>query len=251
MLNAGYEHDLSLALKGHELHPIARDGIPLSRIGQLAVPPENGPAGSTSHLLIAPAQRIDVLVQAGAPGSYALQAMPYAQGYPSPTGPVATVVVEGEPLPMTLPTALPPVPLAAIGDDEITGRRDLSFSHIAPEVHDAGHWQEFSFKVDGRAFDPNRVDQQVRLGAVEEWTVTNLAPRDHVFHIHINPFQLTKVNGTALAEPVWLDTAVVAGKGGSITFRSRFLDFTGKYVLHCHMMNHEALGMMQVVEVAP
>ena len=35
----------------------------------------------------------------------------------------------------------------------------------------------------------------------------------------------------------------------SVTLRSRFLDFTGKYVLHCHMMNHEELGMMQVVEV--
>jgi FtsP/CotA-like multicopper oxidase with cupredoxin domain len=38
-------------------------------------------------------------------------------------------------------------------------------------------------------------------------------------------------------------------RNGSITFRSRFLDFTGKYMLHCHMMNHEELGMMQVVEV--
>ena len=32
-------------------------------------------------------------------------------------------------------------------------------------------------------------------------------------------------------------------------FRSRFLDYTGIYMLHCHMMNHEELGMMQTVEV--
>jgi FtsP/CotA-like multicopper oxidase with cupredoxin domain len=56
------------------------------------------------------------------------------------------------------------------------------------------------------------------------------------------------VNGKSLAEPVWLDTAVLP-KSGSLTFRSRFLDFTGRYVLHCHMLNHEELGMMQVVEV--
>lgn len=36
---------------------------------------------------------------------------------------------------------------------------------------------------------------------------------------------------------------------GSITFRSRFLDFTGRLVLHCRMMNHEAVGMTQVVEI--
>ena len=35
----------------------------------------------------------------------------------------------------------------------------------------------------------------------------------------------------------------------ALTFRSRLLDFTGKYLLHCHMMNHEELGMMQVVGV--
>jgi FtsP/CotA-like multicopper oxidase with cupredoxin domain len=37
-------------------------------------------------------------------------------------------------------------------------------------------------------------------------------------------------------------------RSGSLTFRSRFLDFTGKTVLHCHMMNHEELGMMQLIE---
>ena len=62
---------------------------------------------------------------------------------------------------------------------------------------------------------------------------------------------MTHVNGEPLAHPVWRDTVVVP-REGSVTFRSRFLDFTGKTVLHCHMMNHEELGMMQVVEfVAP
>jgi FtsP/CotA-like multicopper oxidase with cupredoxin domain len=32
--------------------------------------------------------------------------------------------------------------------------------------------------------------------------------------------------------------------------QGRFLDFSGRFFLHCHMMNHEELGMMQVVEVA-
>ncbi|MDQ3222629.1 MAG: multicopper oxidase domain-containing protein [Gemmatimonadota bacterium] len=78
--------------------------------------------------------------------------------------------------------------------------------------------------------------------------MTNLDEHnDHVFHIHINPFLLTQVNG----EPVMAveELTVIVPHGGSITFRTRFLDFTGKYVLHCHMMNHEELGMMQVVEV--
>ena len=40
-----------------------------------------------------------------------------------------------------------------------------------------------------------------------------------------------------------------AGKGGSTVIRSRFLDYTGVFMMHCHMLNHEELGMMQSVEV--
>jgi FtsP/CotA-like multicopper oxidase with cupredoxin domain len=50
---------------------------------------------------------------------------------------------------------------------------------------------------------------------------------------------------------VWRDTVVVPrpAKGGSVVIRSRFLDYTGVFMLHCHMMNHEEMGMMQAVEV--
>ena len=36
---------------------------------------------------------------------------------------------------------------------------------------------------------------------------------------------------------------------GSITIRSRFLDYPGKYVYHCHILFHEDKGMMGIVEV--
>ncbi len=56
------------------------------------------------------------------------------------------------------------------------------------------------------------------------------------------------INREKLAVRDWRDTVVVS-RNGSVTLRSRFLDFTGRFVFHCHMMNHEELGMMQVVEV--
>jgi FtsP/CotA-like multicopper oxidase with cupredoxin domain len=248
LLHAGYQDDIFIALEGHELHPIARDGIALERMDSAPVGLPGHDSEHPTAILIAPGQRVDLLVRAGAPGTYELQALPYDQGYASPTGPIAKVVVAGEPRAMKLPTKLPPAPFAAIRDDEITGTRQLTFSAESPENDAAGHWREYKFLVDGRRFDMNRVDHRVRLGAVEEWTVVNLHKDDHIFHIHTNPFQLTKVNGVALPEPIWLDTAVLP-RNGSMTFRSRFLDFTGRYMLHCHMMNHEELGMMQVVEV--
>jgi FtsP/CotA-like multicopper oxidase with cupredoxin domain len=230
-----HEDNLRLGLDGHDLHVIAQDGIAQSEVDRLR------------SLVMAPGQRADVLVQAGEPGTYLLQALPNDEGYPSPTGPLAHVVIEGEPIEMSLPAALPAGPLTPIGDDELTGSRQLTFTSIGPEMPATATYQEFAFLIDGRQFDPKRVDQRVTLGAVEEWTVINDDHADHVFHIHTNPFQVTKVNGEPLATPLWRDTVIVP-REGSLTFRSRFLDFTGKTVLHCHMMNHEELGMMQLIE---
>jgi FtsP/CotA-like multicopper oxidase with cupredoxin domain len=235
IVGAEHESNLRLALDDHQLHPIAFDGIPRARLEGL------------ESLVIAPGQRADVLVQGGAPGTYELQAIANDQGYPSPTGPLAHVVVEGEPVTMSLPATLPASPLTPVGDDEMTGSRTITFTAIEPEVPAAATYQEFADLIDGRRFDPDRVDQSIHLGAVEEWTVVNDDTSDHVFHIHTNPFQVVAVNGEPVTEPLWRDTVIVP-HNGRLTFRSRFLDFTGKTVLHCHMMNHEELGMMQVIE---
>ena len=238
ILNAAYQDDMLLELEKHELNAVAYDGIQLGAMETMK-----------THL-IAPGQRADMLVRAGPPGTYELRALPYDQGHPSPVGPLARVVVSGEPMNMKLPAALPKPPFEAIKDSEITGKRTLVFSATAPEADAAGHWQEFAFFIDGKKFDPNRIDQRVKLGAVEEWTIQNTHTHDdHVFHIHTNPFIVTQMNGKPLATPQWRDTAIVERNGGSLTFRSRFLDYTGIYMLHCHMMNHEEMGMMQTVEV--
>jgi len=38
---------------------------------------------------------------------------------------------------------------------------------------------------------------------------------------------------------------------GYFKMRTRFSDFTGQYVLHCHILAHEDRGMMELVEVVP
>lgn len=238
LLDAAYQDDMLLELEGHELHTIAYDGIQLGAVERFR------------QLLIAPGQRADVLVQAGTPGTYEFRALPYDQGHPSPTGPLARVVVAGEPMPMKLPSTLPRRPLESVKDSEITGKRTVVFSATAPENDAAGHFQEFGFFIDGKKFDPKRIDHRIRLGSVEEWTIVNTHEHDdHVFHIHTNPFEVIAVNGKPLAASQWRDTAIVERKGGSIVFRTRFLDYTGIYMIHCHMMNHEEMGMMQTVEV--
>ncbi len=38
---------------------------------------------------------------------------------------------------------------------------------------------------------------------------------------------------------------------GYFKMRSRFADFLGKFVLHCHILGHEDRGMMQLIQIAP
>jgi FtsP/CotA-like multicopper oxidase with cupredoxin domain len=230
-----HESNLRLALDGHTLHSIAFDGIPAASIE------------ANETLVVAPGQRADVLVQAGEPGEYLLAAVANDQGYPSPMGPLARVIVSGDSLPMELPAALPPSPLVPIREEELTGSRVLTLSVREPEYPPAANYQEFYYLIDGRQFNHDRVDQAITLDTVEEWTIVNEHEDDHVFHVHTNPFQVMDVDGVAPAEPLWRDTVIVPRKG-RLTYRSRFLDFTGKTVLHCHMMNHEELGMMQLIE---
>ena len=97
------------------------------------------------------------------------------------------------------------------------------------------------------------IRQTVALNSVEEWTVYNMNAVQHPFHIHINPFEVVKINGVPV-EPFWSDT-IGLPRGGtpeaptSVTFRTRFSDFSGVFVMHCHILAHEDMGMMQIVEV--
>src|SRR5438552_87220 len=89
--------------------------------------------------------------------------------------------------------------------------------------------------------------QTVALGSVEEWTILNMNPIRHPFHIHINPFEVVSINGAPI-DPYWADTIGLPPNGSptnptSVTFRTRFRDFAGTTVMHCHMLSHEDMGM--------
>jgi FtsP/CotA-like multicopper oxidase with cupredoxin domain len=101
----------------------------------------------------------------------------------------------------------------------------------------------------------NTLNEIAILDAVEEWTVFNLNHVSHVFHIHVNPMYVIKVNGEPV-EPYWCDTVTVPAGGTtsnptSVTFRMRFKEFTGPYLLHNHRLLLSDLGMIQRVTVVP
>ncbi|WP_041233071.1 multicopper oxidase domain-containing protein [Cylindrospermum stagnale] len=49
-------------------------------------------------------------------------------------------------------------------------------------------------------------------------------------------------------ELIWRDTLLVR-QGEPVNIRSRYTLFTGEFVLHCHILDHEDLGMMKFVKI--
>lgn len=231
LLNATSDSFCLLALEGHEFHQIAHDGNPLSEVH------------SEFQLLMGPGERNEVLIQAGSAGTYELRQLLWGTDFQSqPDVQLATVVVEGDPVEeQPLPTAL--IPFEDLREAEVDNHREIHFDvqFDADGVH---------FVIDNQTVDMDRVDQTVKLGALEEWTIYNDSDEWHPFHIHVNEFQVVAINGEPHDARSWEDTRPLPPRG-SITMRSRFIDFTGKYVYHCHILFHEDMGMMGIVEVVP
>lgn len=105
------------------------------------------------------------------------------------------------------------------------------------------------FMVDGREFDPEMDPRSLRLGQTAEWTLKS-KQANHPFHIHVNPFEVATVDSRGAPTTVWRDTLMVrASDPDGIKVRTRYAEHTGCFVLHCHILDHEDLGMMELVEI--
>lgn len=104
------------------------------------------------------------------------------------------------------------------------------------------------FTIDGREFDPTRVDQSVAAGAIEEWTIVNESSMDHPFHLHVWPMQVIEIGDQAIDTPTWQDVVNVPARSQT-RVRIAFENFTGTTVYHCHILDHEDNGMMGVISV--
>jgi hypothetical protein len=93
-------------------------------------------------------------------------------------------------------------------------------------------------------------------GSIYEVTVTGA--NAHPFHVHVNPYQITAMPETSYSNGYfqigdWHDTLLIAdmggGRGGDVTVRMLTDTFTGKMVLHCHILAHEDEGMMAFIQI--
>ncbi len=228
VLNASANGFYNLQLARHQLHMIATDGNPF---------PE---ARTTETLLLGPGERGEFLIQGSAAGIYQLRSIVWAEDIPSQAQPeflVATLISSGAPVePAALPTTL--IDREDFSTSPIDGQRTIVFQENSTAPN---------FAIDDKAFVGDRIDQTVLLGTLEEWVIQNASPEWHPFHIHVNDFQVMTINGRTVPRS-YEDTTPIPPRG-EIVIRTRFTDFTGKFVYHCHILGHEDAGMMGTVEV--
>jgi FtsP/CotA-like multicopper oxidase with cupredoxin domain len=232
ILAANGDRFFLLTLDGHDLHQIAKDGFPF------AAPVVR------NQILLLPGERTEVLVQGGTPGIYALRALAYDRGGMNPPVPeivLGEMVVVGDPVAGQLPATLVAPPPPPQGPPAV--QRFFGFDQIAP--HPAA-----VFAVNGMPFAANVVSASPVLGTTEDWLIFDIMGEEHPFHLHTHPFQVIDVNGMPVANPAWQDTALVPSQG-YIVIRVPFTDFPGRSVFHCHILEHEDLGMMANFEVVP
>ena len=197
-----------------------------------------------TDILLANSERVELLIRGTRPpGSRtSLQTLPYDR-YDPHTRPddwetahdlLSLRYRQETPLP---PMALPSVMrrVVALDTARVTGHHVLVLSQGL---------------INGKTMNMDRVDVRSRLGATEIWQIENVVTMDHPFHLHGFQFQILDRDGVPEPYRSWKDVVNVR-KHQRVRVIVRFDDFPGKWMFHCHILDHEDHGMMGILEVRP
>lgn len=272
LINACAGRYLRLSLQQHGLQLLGTDG------GYLEQPV------ALDELLLVPGQRCDLLVRASEqPGQrFQLQKLPYDRDWMGTeplhyrqTETLLTLVTTAEPVqpPVALPATLAVIP--SLGEPAVKREVVLSESMGEETAMMAGHGEHaghqpgaatgghaghgaaprvatgsrppIRFLINGESFQPGRVMFHGKAGVVEEWEVYNASHMDHPFHVHGVQFQVVS---SRLADGEWQPPAFRAWQdtvnlkpGQRLKLRLVFGQ-AGEWMFHCHVIEHEELGMM-------
>ncbi len=107
--------------------------------------------------------------------------------------------------------------------------------------------------INGQLFSMQRTDFSVPFGDVEIWEYRNTGTEPHPMHAHAALCQILSRSSAASLPPEdggWKDTVLV-NPGETVRVLTRFDTHSGLFVHHCHNLEHEDSGMMQNFEVLP
>ena len=197
-----------------------------------------------NEFLLANSERVEVLVRGtGDPSSHTtLQTLPYDRYDPHTRPENWNVPRDLLSLRYTDATRLPPVVLpsvmrtvVALDTMRVTARHVIVLSQGL---------------INGKTMDMDRVDVTSTLGTTEIWQIENVVTMDHPFHLHGFQFQILDRDGVPEPYVSWKDVVNVQ-KHQIVRVIVRFDDFPGRWMFHCHILDHEDHGMMGILEVRP
>jgi len=219
-----------IALSGHTFLHVGSDG------GLFEKPVE------VKEILLTTGERVELLVRGtDAPGTKTvLQNLPYDRYAPQTrpsdwetTRDLLTLQTTNE-APVT-PVAIPATlrKIIPLDTTKVTAVRTIVLSQGL---------------INGKTMDMSRVDISTTVGATEIWEIENIVGMDHPFHLHGFQFQVLDRNGVPEPYLSWKDMLNIP-KHSSARIIVRYDDYPGKWMFHCHILDHEDHGMMGVLEV--
>jgi bilirubin oxidase len=229
IVNAAAARVFRLSIPGQKLLHVGSDG------GLFEKPRE------VDELLLANSERVEVLVRGGAPGTRTvLQTLPYdryiVQTRPADWNRTLDLVELRTSTDAAVPAMTIPATLRAvrpINQAAIAARRTIVFAQGM---------------INGKKMDMGRVDLRGRLGTTEIWEIENVVGMDHPFHLHGFQFQVLDRGGVPEPYLSWKDSVNVP-RHSKVRIIVRFEDYAGKWMFHCHILDHEDMGMMGILEL--
>ncbi|MBZ5608644.1 MAG: multicopper oxidase family protein [Acidobacteriia bacterium] len=138
------------------------------------------------------------------------------------------------------PSAIPPQlsRLSFPNASDVVATRDFKF---------AFRDMDRGWLINGKSYDPVRMDAQPKLDSTEIWRLET--DFNHPLHLHLVHFQVLSHSGRpGPYDAGWKDT-VDLGPGQTANILVRFGGHRGRYVFHCHNLEHEDMAMMGNFEV--
>jgi FtsP/CotA-like multicopper oxidase with cupredoxin domain len=206
--------------------------------------------------MLVPGERADVVITATSnPGTELdILTLPYERGHGSGTLPSANVLQiryssEAATTTPSLPMSFRPID--ALPAPVRSRQLVLAESQPAGAGGHSGHGSSASdrpsFTINGQAF-PNITPLVAKLGETELWEVRSDEEIDHPFHIHGFFFQVLSRGGVPEPFRAWKDTVNIKGKQ-TLQLAVRFDGFDGKWLFHCHILEHSENGMTGELDV--
>ncbi len=234
VMNASNARFYKLSLENHTLYVVGTESGLLDKPYPM------------SSIILSPGERVEILVKANqTTKNYRFLSLPYSRmgnmGGQQVT--LMTLSYKGGRTSDVIPSTINPNAARISPPIAKTERLVLSMGQGKGYINGISFTMENYFAIHSQ------------LGTYEVWEVVNQSNMDHPFHQHVNACQVLSITGGDPAyaalytnASAWKDVVIIP-KWGSAKILLPVMDYTGMSMFHCHIIEHEDIGMMGIWDI--